>query len=241
MVVPMRIRISRFLAILLTSATLAGCAAAPEVSRSNVSVQAPRTGSISAHQRKFRAQARNVVYFGFNRDTLDTEARARLNEQAAWILENSELRFRVYGHTDKVGGDGYNYDLGLRRANRVVDYLVSKGVSRGRLEAMVSNGEESPAVNTEDRERLNRRVVTEVYGLYRAGRSVEPVDGRRTTSATGGTSTSGTPSGNDTTSTNGGDTGNSKSDKNPNSGRGNGDEAGDPGKSGGKNNGGDEV
>lgn len=261
----MKRRIPQFIFVVMASVALAGCAGTPEISRAKTSVQTPQVGALSALQRQFRSQARTVVYFDFDRDTLNAEARARLNEQAAWILKNKNIRFRVYGHTDKVGGNRYNYQLGLRRANRVVDYLVSKGISPDRLEAMVSFGENSPALNTEDRERLNRRVVTEVHGYIRSAPSVNSAGASRTSGLRGGGSTratstsigdtgSSTTGGQTTTSNSGskgskgsgsnsnsGSKGNKGSGSNSNSGRGNGDEAGDPGNSGGRNNGGDEV
>jgi peptidoglycan-associated lipoprotein len=39
------------------------------------------------------------------------------------------VRFRVFGHTDKVGSNGYNQKLGLRRAQAAVAYLSSLGIS----------------------------------------------------------------------------------------------------------------
>jgi peptidoglycan-associated lipoprotein len=75
------------------------------------------------------------------------------------------VRFRVYGHTDLVGSDAYNQNLGLRRAQAVVDFLTTQGISRSRLEAMVSFGKRQPLIVTEGRERRNRRTVTEVSGV----------------------------------------------------------------------------
>src|SRR5690606_16347783 len=76
-----------------------------------------------------------------------------------------EVRFRVYGHTDLVGSNAYNKSLGLRRANAVVAFLSSQGISRSRLEAVVSHGETQPLVFTQNEERRNRRTVTEVSGF----------------------------------------------------------------------------
>ena len=78
------------------------------------------------------------------------------------------MRFRVFGHTDAVGSQGYNRGLGQRRANAAVRYLVSRGISRSRLEAVVSFGETQPVIVTEERERKNRRTVTEVSGFVRS-------------------------------------------------------------------------
>jgi hypothetical protein len=82
------------------------------------------------------------------------------------------VHFRVYGHTDKVGSTGYNKSLGLRRAKTVVNFLVSQGISRSRLEAVVSFGETQPLIVSEGRERRNRRTVTEVSGFVERHPSV---------------------------------------------------------------------
>ena len=53
----------------------------------------------------------------------------------------------------------------MRRARAVVNQLVRNGVSRRRVGAVVSQGETQPLIPTQDRERQNRRAVTEVAGL----------------------------------------------------------------------------
>lgn len=114
---------------------------------------------------RFRTEVPSTVNFAFNSARLDEQAKSILMHQANWIRQFPEIRFRVYGHTDLVGSDAYNKRLGLRRAQAVVAFLVSQGVSRSRLEAMVSHGETQPIVITQDRERQNRRTVTEVSGF----------------------------------------------------------------------------
>lgn len=88
-----------------------------------------------------------------------------MREQAQWIRQFPEIRFRVYGHTDAVGSEAYNKRLGLNRAHAVVNFLASQGISKDRLEAVVSFGETQPLIVTEGRERRNRRTVTEVSGF----------------------------------------------------------------------------
>ncbi len=114
---------------------------------------------------RFANEVLSTVNFAFNSAQLDAGARDTLREQAHWIKQFPEVRFRVYGHTDKVGSSAYNKSLGLRRANAVVNYLVSQGISRSRLEAVVSFGESQPLIVTQGRERRNRRTVTEVSGF----------------------------------------------------------------------------
>jgi peptidoglycan-associated lipoprotein len=107
------------------------------------------------------------VTFDFNKSYLDSAARAALNKQVAWLKEHPYVRMTVVGHTDKVGTNAYNDRLGLRRARAVVAYLARKGISRGRLDAVESRGEHEPVVDTEGRERRNRRTVTSVVGFER--------------------------------------------------------------------------
>ncbi len=114
---------------------------------------------------RFSREVPDTVTFEFNSARLDAQARAALDRQAHFIRQFPEVRFRVYGHTDLVGSPAYNKRLGLRRAQAVVAYLASRGVSRSRLEAVASYGETRPIVNTQDRERRNRRTVTEVSGF----------------------------------------------------------------------------
>lgn len=125
---------------------------------------------------RFTSSVPSTVNFAFNSARLDATAIAALQQQANWIRQFPEVKFRVYGHTDKVGSNAYNKRLGLRRAQTVVSYLVRQGIGRHRLEAMVSFGETQPLVVTQGRERRNRRTVTEVSGFV--GRHPTIMDGK---------------------------------------------------------------
>ena len=125
-----------------------------------------RQGFIIDMSRRFSQEVSPMVNFAFNSAELDAAARDTLREQANWIRQFPEVRFRVYGHTDLVGSDAYNKALGLRRAHAVVAYLTSQGISRAALEAVVSCGRTEPLIVTEGREVRNRRTVTEVSGVF---------------------------------------------------------------------------
>lgn len=117
---------------------------------------------------KFAAEVPTTVNFAFDSARLEPEAQAVLLRQAAWIRQFPEVTFRVFGHTDLVGSASYNQRLGLRRARAVVNFLVRNGADRSRLEAVVSQGETQPLLQTTERERQNRRTVTEVSGFWQA-------------------------------------------------------------------------
>jgi outer membrane protein OmpA-like peptidoglycan-associated protein len=128
------------------------------------------TGQIDPVQalgERFAREVPNTITFPFNSAQLTPEARAVLDNQANFIRQFPEVRFRVYGHTDLVGSNGYNRALGQRRAEAVVAYFASRGLSRSRLEALVSFGETRPVIATPGPEEANRRTVTEVSGFVK--------------------------------------------------------------------------
>ena len=125
---------------------------------------------------RFASEVITTVNFSFNSSQLDSGAQDALKQQAGWIRQFPEVRFKVFGHTDAVGSSGYNKRLGLARANAVVRYLVSQGIDRSRLEAVASFGETQPLIVTQGRERRNRRTVTEVSGFVKSNPTV--LDGK---------------------------------------------------------------
>ncbi|WP_300518724.1 OmpA family protein [Aliiroseovarius sp.] len=131
----------------------------------NTALQSGDRSFLVAMGERFARETNDTVNFAFDSAVLDGESQEILRRQARWINQFPEVRFRVYGHTDLVGTKSYNRSLGMRRARAVVNYLVSHGVDRRRLEAVVSEGETQPLIATENRERRNRRTVTEVFGL----------------------------------------------------------------------------
>lgn len=127
---------------------------------------------------EFAETVPDTINFAFDRSGLTRDARRALNAQAAWLRENPNVRVRIFGHTDLVGGESYNDRLGLRRARAAARYLLRRGVARGRIDTVQSQGESQPLVQTEAREVRNRRTVTEVAG-FTHGFVGEGMDGRR--------------------------------------------------------------
>jgi peptidoglycan-associated lipoprotein len=116
---------------------------------------------------RFASEVPTTINFEFNSAQLDQQARTVLTEQANWIRQFPEVRFRVYGHTDAVGGSSFNKRLGQRRANAAVSFLTSQGIKRSRLEAVASFGETQLVILSQGPERQNRRTVTEVTGFVK--------------------------------------------------------------------------
>ncbi len=115
----------------------------------------------------FRQDATDTITFAFDRATLDSTARVALDSQVSWLKANKAVRMTIIGHADRVGSERYNDTIGLRRARAVLAYLTRNGISKKRLEAISSRGEREPVVQTEERERRNRRAQTFVSGFAR--------------------------------------------------------------------------
>ena len=83
------------------------------------------------------------VFFATNKSILTTASRDTLRKQSAWMRKNKDITVTVEGHADERGTREYNLALGDRRANAVKDYLLTYGISGGRI-AVISYGKERP-------------------------------------------------------------------------------------------------
>ncbi|MCY1538605.1 Photosystem I chlorophyll a apoprotein A2 [compost metagenome] len=84
------------------------------------------------------------------------------------MRDNPSLEIELGSHTDSRGKDSYNLALSQRRAQSVVNYLVSKGISRMRMKAkgygetQLLNGCEDGVPCTDEQHQENRRTVFKV-------------------------------------------------------------------------------
>jgi peptidoglycan-associated lipoprotein len=102
------------------------------------------------------------VKFGFNKAELSSGAKSALDEFAAKIkADGKAVYIEVQGHTDNVGTDKYNQELGQARAEAVRRYLNQKeGLPLHRMN-VISYGKSAPVASNKNREgrSQNRRVV----------------------------------------------------------------------------------
>ncbi|MCR9212136.1 MAG: peptidoglycan-associated lipoprotein Pal [Proteobacteria bacterium] len=103
------------------------------------------------------------VFFGFDQYNLSDEAQSTLQRQAAWLNANPSVTLLIEGNTDERGTREYNLALGERRATAVKNYLVTLGISPGRL-STISYGKERPVAlgHNEAAWAQNRRSVSVV-------------------------------------------------------------------------------
>lgn len=109
----------------------------------------------------FNQRVGDRVLFAVDQHTLSPEARTVLSGQAAWLNSNPSYAVIIEGHADEQGTREYNLSLGARRAAAVQDYLLSQGVSGGRMRT-ISYGKERPIEVCSDEAcySQNRRAVT---------------------------------------------------------------------------------
>ncbi len=102
----------------------------------------------------------NGAHFAFDKFNLTAAARDTLQQVVAILKEHPDSKVEIQGHTDSVGTVQYNQALSERRANSVKDYLVSQGISEGRITTRGFGKSQPIASNDTDRGRAdNRRVV----------------------------------------------------------------------------------
>ena len=99
------------------------------------------------------------VNFATNSAQLTGEAVTKLEQAVELLRANPTMTVRVEGHTDSRGAASYNQQLSQRRAESVVSHLVSRGISRNRMDP-VGRGEDSPIASNETSQgrARNRRV-----------------------------------------------------------------------------------
>ena len=83
------------------------------------------------------------IHFAFDRYDLTDESKGTLQTLATFLNQAAGASMTIEGHADERGTAEYNLALGEKRAQAVKEYLVSLGVSPGRL-TTVSFGEERP-------------------------------------------------------------------------------------------------
>ena len=106
------------------------------------------------------------INFDFDSYRLRTESLKPLNDVAMMMKAYPEMRIKVFGHTDSLGSDNYNYNLSLQRANAVIKYLKSQGIEGDRMEPE-GFGKKYP-IDTNETEKgrfRNRRVEIEVVNI----------------------------------------------------------------------------
>ncbi len=119
------------------------------------------SGIVSGSQEDLIVNVGDRVYFGYDSSDLDSDALELLQDQVAWLKQNSNVSVTIEGHCDERGTREYNLALGEKRAQAVKNYLIGLGISPDRV-STISYGKERPAVvgSNDGAWAQNRRSVT---------------------------------------------------------------------------------
>lgn len=113
------------------------------VKTDGVTYSESREANIYINKEDERIVLKNI-YYEFDKDVLTPESKATIDTTLMQILlDNPLIIIELGSHTDSKGSMAYNQDLSRRRAQSVVDYLISKGIPKERLEAK-GYGETTP-------------------------------------------------------------------------------------------------
>jgi peptidoglycan-associated lipoprotein len=103
--------------------------------------------------------------FKFGQATMPDEAKAEIDELVNRLKNEPNGAFiEIEGHTDNVGTENFNEQLGLERAENVKRYLYEQHQVPLHKINVISYGEDKPIApnNTREGRAQNRRVVIRV-------------------------------------------------------------------------------
>jgi outer membrane protein OmpA-like peptidoglycan-associated protein len=162
-------------------AEAAGKSAEAAQNSANQAQQAARQAAARADQVNTELSAniaagRKLVYevtlsedqgnFKFGKTDLPDEAKAKIDQVVSQLKGQAgkDIYIEIEGHTDNVGGKETNYEIGMKRAEAVKDYLYAQHQIPLHKINVISYGEDKPVApnNTRDGRAMNRRVVIRV-------------------------------------------------------------------------------
>ena len=126
-----------------------------------------RTGvSISRSGNQIILNMPGRITFDFGSANLKSEYYDVLNSVASVLEEFDKTYIDIYGHTDSIGSQKYNFKLSYRRANCVADYLIAQGCNFHRF-SIRGFGETRPVASNASKSGRshNRRVEIEISPL----------------------------------------------------------------------------
>lgn len=75
------------------------------------------------------------IYYDFKKWNVRADAAIELDALVKVMKDNPTIWIEIDSHTDSRGHDGFNLRLSQRRAESAVEYIISKGIDKNRIEA----------------------------------------------------------------------------------------------------------
>lgn len=101
-----------------------------------------------------------IENYALSQVELTAAQKQELDAKIVLLQQNPEIAVYIYGHTCDLSGDAVNEKVGLRRAEKAKEYLISKGIAESRILGIASKRDTEPMVpnNSEENRKKNRRV-----------------------------------------------------------------------------------
>ncbi|HXZ27794.1 MAG TPA: OmpA family protein [Terriglobales bacterium] len=106
-----------------------------------------RLTGVVANLDNYQSVVDTSVHFAFNSADLSPKAKEALDELGAEVAKQKHYIVEVEGGTDSVGDAAYNYELSQRRADAVIQYLVSNYQIPAYRIYMVGLGKDKPTAS----------------------------------------------------------------------------------------------
>ncbi len=153
--------------IVIVSAVLAACSAAPTAEQSPADVEDAKKSAAGAQSKPVPQQdvarvditgkggkdsiltdpksilSRRSIFYDYDKFDVKDEYRDLVEAHAKFLRENPGRKMLIQGNTDERGSREYNVSLGQRRSDGVKRMLLLLGVREDQIES-VSLGEERP-------------------------------------------------------------------------------------------------
>ena len=110
----------------------------------------------------------NDLQYDLNKSTLRPSAKTELDRLVLFMKDFPALTVELSSHTDSRGSDSYNMTLSQQRADAAVEYMVSQGISRSKIngigygETRLLNECANGVSCSESQHQLNRRTEMKV-------------------------------------------------------------------------------
>lgn len=150
---------------LVCALAIAGCASKKTPnSAADLGLGAAGGGAPGSSQ-DFTVNVGDRIFFDTDSSSIRADAQQTLSKQATWLNKYSNYAITIEGHADERGTREYNLALGARRAAATRDFLVARGVARGRMKT-ITYGKERPVAVCDNIScwSQNRRAVTVLNG-----------------------------------------------------------------------------
>ncbi|NTW33186.1 MAG: OmpA family protein [Bacteroidetes bacterium] len=109
--------------------------------------------------------ALNNVLFDFDKSTLRPESIVELNKWVTFLKKYPDIKIELSGHTDNIGNAEYNNLLSDNRTKTVIEYFISQGILKDRMQGKGYGFNQPVATNDNDADRQkNRRTEIRIIG-----------------------------------------------------------------------------